>query len=176
MSKLHELDAYLTGEHEDAGAFEEAMFDAPDDPDLHFFDRVTRHGARLAAHGTFDMGCLPELIDGLIAKGHRVQLEERWPGKCRIDIADDTEILATKLHIGRTDLERVDVEISVPRLGVAKTIRDALVDQRDGTACGMCERSLAVLAYTAGAAHVRIRERGGERRVIAEYLFNEHLG
>ena len=55
VSRLLELDAYVTGEMADVDAFEEAMFDAPDDPDLTFLDNVQRHGARLAEHGTFDM-------------------------------------------------------------------------------------------------------------------------
>jgi hypothetical protein len=170
---VKDLDAYLTGEHADPDAFEDAMFAAPDDPDLAFFDRIARHGARLVEHKTYDMGCSPEDVDALIAKGHRIQIDEHWPGaRATVTLDPDAEMLCTKLHIGRTDLERVDVEIEVLAHHVSKTIRDALVDQRRGMLCGLCERPLAEIAFTAGPTRVKVRERGGERRVIAEYNFN----
>ena len=173
MKRLEEIGAYLTNEHENPDAFEEAMFDAPDDADLAWFDVFARHGARLASHHTFDIGCLREDVEALVAAGLRVQVEERWPGTTRMDLADDAEIFCTKLHIGRTDLERVDVEITL--MNAQKTIRDVLVDQREGTIYGLCERPLAKIAYGAGRSHIKVRERGGERRVIVEYTFNEHL-
>lgn len=173
--RLLDLDAYLAGEHADPEAFEDAMFDAPDDADLAFFDRVARHGAHLVGHGTWEQGVLREHLDALVARGHRVQIEEPASAHARIDLADDTEFLVTKLPLGRTDLERVDVEIEMLAMGVAKTIRDVLVDQRDGVLYGLCERPLAQIAYTAGPTHVKVRERTGERRVIAEWRFNEHL-
>jgi hypothetical protein len=170
---LHELDAYLTGEHANPDAVEDAMFDAPDDPDLALFDRIVRHGSTLVDHGTWDMGCLPEHLDTLRARGYKVQLEERWPGVVRVDVDATADFVCTKLHVGRTDLERVDVEFVMSAFGVTKTIRDVLVDQRDGTIYGLCERPLALIAYgSPGTTRTTIRERGGERRILAEYMFN----
>ena len=175
--RLLELDAYVTGEHANPDAFEDAMFDAPDDQDLAFFDRLTRHGARLAGHGTFEMGCTWETIQALIDRGHRVQIEERMqPGSHRIDLNADAEFLVTKVFIGRTDLDRVDVEIDMPSVGGMKTVRDVVVDPREGGVIyALCERPLAEIAYGAGRSHVKIRECTGARSVIAEFSFNLHL-
>ena len=64
----------------------------------------------------------------------------------------------------------------MPAVGGMKTIRDVLVDPRDGGVLyALCVRPLAEIAYGAGRSYVKVRERGGERRVIAEYAFNEHL-
>lgn len=175
--RLLELDAYLTNEHANPDAFEDALFDAPDDPDLAFFDRLQRHGARLADHGTFEMGCTWETIQALIDRGHRVQVEERMqPGSHTVEIDADAEFLVTKIFLGRTDLERVDVEIDMPAVGGTKTVRDVVVDRREGGVIyALCERPLAEIAFGAGRSYVKVRERGGERRVIVEYAFNEHL-
>ena len=73
MTRLHDLDAYLTRElsEREADVLEEALFDAPEDPDLLFFDRIARHGARLVEHGTFDMGVSKAHVDALIAAGKK---------------------------------------------------------------------------------------------------------
>ncbi len=172
MKRLHELDAYLTGELDEAAAdaLEDAMFAAPDDGDLAFFDILTRRGAILDEHGTFEVGMLREQVEALAAR-YRVQIQSSAPGKATASIADDTELYCTKLLIGRTDLERVDVDIHIAKYDVSKTMRDVLVDQREGAIYGMCERPLAMIAYGAGRAIVKVRERGGERRVIGEWDF-----
>lgn len=172
---LDELELYLAGEHANPDAVEEAMFDAPDDEDLRFLDRVRRHGTRLVENFTWDMSCTPEIIETLRGRGHVIQIEERWPGSHLIELGE-FDFFVTKLHIGRTDLERVDAEIEIPAMNARKIIRDGLVDQRDGVVYALCERPLALIAFGAGRTYVRIRERDGDRKVIAEYTFNEHLG
>jgi hypothetical protein len=169
---LHELDAYLTGElsEGEADALEEAMFDAPDDPDLKFFDRIARHGARLVEHGTFDMGVPRAHIDSLVAAGHRVQMFDPGPpGKGGALILDrDAEFVVTMLALGRSDLERVDVEINLIDHNATKTIKDVIVD-RDGVVYGLCERPLAELAFAAGRTVTHVRRTDGARDVIATW-------
>ncbi|HUS30902.1 MAG TPA: hypothetical protein VMZ53_20470 [Kofleriaceae bacterium] len=174
MSRLQDLDAYLTREMSDADAdaLEEAMFDAPDDADLAFFDRLMRHGRRLVEHGTFEMGVLQSKIDELITKGHTVQVLDAGPAgqpQQTLVLSRDAEFIVTKLHLGRTDIARVDVEITIVEHDVTKTIKDVLVDPSDGIIYGLCERPLAHLALGAGAAHTKVRRVDGARDVLGEW-------
>lgn len=175
MTRLHDLDAYLTREMPDAeaDALEEALFDAPDDGDLAFFDRLARDGARLASHGTFDMGVLPSKIDELRAQGHTVQiLDVGLPGQPQqtIHMSRDADFIVTKLHLGRTDIARVDVEVLLLEHNVTKTMKDVMVDQSDGTIYGLCERPLAHLALAAAATTLaKVRRVDGARDVIGEW-------
>jgi hypothetical protein len=182
VKRLHDLDAYVTGELDGpaADALEEALFDAPDDPDLAFVDQLTRLGATLAAHGTFDMGVTRAQIDELIAAGHKVQiLDAGEPSTTSrtLVMARDVDLIVTKLALGRRDLERVDVELTVVEHQVTKVIKDAFVDQTTGTLWGLCERPLAQLAFGAGGTTiVRARHRDGDRAVIAEWHLLGQLG
>ena len=174
MSRLHDLDAYVTREMDDAGAdaLEKALFDAPDDADLAFIDRLMRDGRRLAEHGTFDMGVLHGKINELVAKGHTVQLLDAGPPggpEHTLVLSRDAEFIVTKLHLGRTDLARVDVEITIVEHQITKTIKDVLVDQSEGVIYGLCERPLAHLALGAGLTHTKVRRVDGAREVIGEW-------
>jgi hypothetical protein len=175
---LEELDRYATGELGDdaAEAFEEAMFDAADDPGLEIVDRIARHGARLAAHGTFDMGVTREHIDALRARGVTVQLVDggapEAPGTRKLTLDRTSELIATRLPLGRSDLPRVDVEMVVVAFdNASKTIKDVFVDQTDGAIYGLCERALAEIVWGNGATTVRVREPHGDHAVIAEWHF-----
>ncbi|HEX5060320.1 MAG TPA: hypothetical protein VFV99_13220 [Kofleriaceae bacterium] len=172
MTRLYELDAYLTGElnEGEADALEEAMFGAPDDPDLLFLDRIARHGAQLAEHGTFDIGVPRAHIDTLVAAGHKVQMFDPGPpGKGHsLILDDDAEFVVTMLAIGRNDIERVDVEINLIDYNATKTIKDVTVD-RDGIVYGLCERPLAKLAFGAGRTVANVRRTDGARDVIATW-------
>jgi hypothetical protein len=165
VSRLHDLDAYVTGELADADAFEEALFEAPDDPDLAFFDRLRQHCAKLVAHGTFDMGVRRADLDALRAAGHTIYVADVGPPGTYTVRFGEGEFVVTQLHLGRTDLERVDVEITIVELGVTKTIRDGLVDT-DGIMYGLCERPLAELAFNAGRTRIDVRHGG---TVIAQW-------
>jgi hypothetical protein len=172
VSRLLDLDAYVTGEMADADSFEEAMFDAPDDPDLVFLDGVQRHGARLVEHGSFDMGCTRQHIDDLIRAGYKVQVCDAGPagGPRRALPLDRTaELIATVLPLGRTDVGLLDVEMHVVDHNVTKTIKDVRADPSDGNLYGLCERPLAELAYGAGPVITRVRLATGSRDVIAEW-------
>jgi hypothetical protein len=172
VSRLLELDAYVTGEMADADAFEEALFDAPDDPDLQFLDSVQQHGARLVEHGTYDMGCTREHIDDLIRAGHRVQVCDAGPpGGPRKTLPFDrtAELIATILPLGRLDVGLLDVEMFVVDHNITKTIKDVRVDPSDGNLYGLCERPLAEIAYGAGPVITRVRLATGTREVIAEW-------
>jgi hypothetical protein len=158
VSRLLEIDAYLSGElgEAEADALEDALFAAPEDPDLEFLDRLHRHATRLAAHGTYDMGTTRAQIDALRAAGHTIQLVDIGPpGHHTVQFDRESELLATALHLGRTDLEKVDVELTVLDYNVTKTIRDGRVD-KDGIIYGLCERPLAELAFNAGPTLVRV--------------------
>jgi hypothetical protein len=160
VSRLEEIAAYLGGELDGAAAdaFEEALFDAPDDPDVQFVDTLARRGARLAEHGTFYVGVLKRELDALIAKGHTVQICDGGHAGTRTPVVmDDSEFFATKLVLGRSDVERVDVETHVAALGITKTIRDVIVDRSDGTVYGLCERPLAQIAYGHGLVIATVR-------------------
>jgi hypothetical protein len=174
VKRLHDLDAYLTGELDEsaADALEEAMFDAPDDGDLAVFDRLMKLGPQLAAHGTFDMGVTREHLDKLAADGHTVQLLDAGPpGQPRktLVLSRDAEMIVTRLPLGRTDVARVDIEITILAHQVTKTIKDVFVDPHDGVIYGLCERPLAHLALAAGPTHTKIRRTTGARDVIAEW-------
>jgi hypothetical protein len=172
VTRLSDLDAYVTGEmtDADADAFEEALFDAPDDADVALVDRLSRHGAQLVAHGTFDIGVTRTYVDSLVAAGHIVQvLDIGPPGRGTIALDRDAELVVTKLHLGRTDVERVDVEITVVDHGVTKVIKDVLVDPSDGIVYGMCERPLAEIAFGAGRTITRVRRSEGARDVLGQW-------
>lgn len=174
MKRLHELEAYVTGELGGAAAdaFEDAMFDAPDDPDLAFLDRLARHGATLAAHGTFDVGVSRAQLDKLIASGHAVQILDAGPPTATLRtlvLERGADMIVTRFAIGRTDLERVDVEILVVEQQVTKVMKDVLVDRGEGVIYGICERPLAELAYLAGPTIARVRRCDGDRAVVGEW-------
>jgi hypothetical protein len=174
VSDLDKLDAYLTREmmDTDADAFEESLFDAPDDPHVAFVDRLARHGRTLVEHGTFDMGVTRAHIDALIAAGHKVHVFDAGPpdaGAGTVTFDPSAELMATLLRIGRTDLTRVDVEITVTNYNVTKTIKDVLVDPSDGVIYGLCERPLAEIAFGAGPTVTRVRRVDGAREVIATW-------
>ncbi len=171
-TRLHDLDAYLTGEMSDADAerLEEALFDAPDDPDLAFFDRLTRHGAKLVEHGTWDIGVPAQHIDALVAAGHKVHVFDAGPpGAGTVHFDSTCDFMVTKLHLGRTDLARVDVEINIVAHGLQKTIKDVLVDT-DGIIYGLCERPLAELAFGAGGRTItNVRRTDGARDIVGTW-------
>lgn len=171
MTRLSDLDAYVTGEMTDAEAeaLEEALFDAPDDADLAVVDRLSRHGARLVTHGTFDMGVTRAHVDSLVAAGHTVQvLDIGPPGRGTVTLDRDADFVATLLHLGRTDLARVDVELTVVDHDATKVIKDVAVAP-DGIIYGLCERPLAEIAFGAGRTITRVRRTDGARDVIAQW-------
>lgn len=161
-ASLEQLDAYLTGELDDAAAdaVEAAMFDAPDDADLAFVDRFTRHGAQLSTRGTFHMGVTRKQLDAIIAAGHEVQLVELPLDQREIEIQLRGDLVVTRLQLGRPDLDLVDVEVTITAHGVSKTLRDVRVDPEDGAIYAACERALAELAWGHGRVITRVLERG----------------
>jgi hypothetical protein len=172
VSRLEKLDAYVTREMSDADAeaFEDALFDAPDDGDLAFVDRLARHAARLAEHGTFDMGVSRAHVDSLIAAGHKIHIIDAGPpGTGSVTFDRSADFCLTMMPLGRADLARVDVELLVVDHDVTKTIKDVFVDQTTGTIYALCERPLAELAFGAGRTIARIRRVDGARDVIAEW-------
>lgn len=176
MKKLEDLDGYLTGELTGAAAdaFEEAMFDAPDDADVEWLDRITRHGIKLVEHGTWDMGCTSAHLQVLRDRGHKMSMLESGPPgtvELGLDMDPEAEFVVTKLEINRPDLARVDVEIYLHAFDATKTIRDAFVNKDDGHIYGLCERALAEIAWGSGDARVRVRERDGAKALIAEWNF-----
>jgi hypothetical protein len=175
---LKELDAYLTGELDDAAAdaFEEAMFDAPDDEDVAFVDRLAKHGAYLASHDTFDMGVTHAQIEKLRAEGLTIHMMDAGdPGTSTLVMSRTSKLLATRLPIGRPDLDRVDVEVFIIDHGITKIMRDVLVDKSDGSVIGLCERPLAEIAQAAGPTITKVRECTGARTVIAEWRIDTRL-
>lgn len=175
-----ELDAYVNRELDDAAAdsFEEQMFAAPDDADLGLIDRIQHHGAKLAEHGTFGVGVTREHIDDLIRSGYKVQMLDAGPPGAHakeLRFSRDAEMIVTALALGRTDLERVDIEVNVLDYNVTKTIKDVLVDQVDGVIYGLCERALAHMAFAAGPTLTRVRYTNGDRDVIAEWNLHGQL-
>jgi hypothetical protein len=171
MKRLHDIDAYLTGELAGAGAdaFEEALFDAPDDPDVAIVDRIARHGTKLVEHGTYDMGVRKTHVDKMIADGHIVQICDAGPpGERAYTIRKDAEFVVVRLPLGRTDHARVDVDVTIVKYDVTKTIADVLVDPSDGTIYGLCERALAEMGFGQETI-VRVRGHDGNRSLLAEW-------
>jgi hypothetical protein len=173
VSRLEELDAYVAGEMNaaDADAFEEALFDAPGDADVEVLDRIARHGRQLVEHGTWDMGVTKAHVDQLIAAGHDIHVQDvGTPGTYTVMFDRRAELMLTILRLARTDLSRVDVELTLLDYNVTKTIKDALVD--DGALYGLCERRLAEMAFGAGRTIARVRRTDGAREVIAQWELN----
>lgn len=174
MTRLHDLDAYLTGELADGPAleaFEEALFDAPDDKDLAFFDTLAGTGAVLADHGTFDIGVLRSHVDALRARGASISLTEIGPpGSYRVEFPRDTRLVCTSISLGRHDIARVDVEMLLVEHGNAvKTVRDVVVDPADGKIYALCERPLFELSLGSGRVHTKVFRRDGARELLAEW-------
>lgn len=174
MSRLDELARYVAGELDDADAFEEALFDAPDDPELAFVDAVARLGAKLVDDGTFDMGTTRAEVEALRTRGKSIELVDLGPpngeGAVRTQIMGrGTDLVCTVLRLGRTDVPFVDTEIEVVALGVTKTIRGGIVDPTDGHLYALCERPLAELTAAAGRSIVRVRRADGDRELLATW-------
>lgn len=181
MSRLLELDAYVTGELSDAQAeaLEEGLFAAPDDPDVVFLDRVAQHGTRLASHGTFHFGVSRAHIETLREQGVSIDLVDAGAPTAKLRMLSfptDGELLATCFDLGRTDLERVDIEIYLLDQQLTKLVRDVFVDRTDGRIYALCERPLANLAFSAGPVITRVHERDGDRAVIAEWHLDAQPG
>jgi hypothetical protein len=176
VKKLLDLDGYVTGELTGtaADAFEEAMFDAPDEANIEWLDRIVRQGVSLVEHGTWDMGCTPAHLQVLRDRGHKLSIFESGPPgevPLGLDMDPEAEFVVTKLEINRPDLARVDVEIYLAAYDATKTIRDAYVNKEDGAIYGLCERALAEIAWGTGDTRVRVRERDGAKALIAEWMF-----
>lgn len=173
MKRLEDLDAYLTGELADGpalDAFEEAMFDAPDDPDLALVDTLARRGALLLEHGTWDVSLTRAQIDAMRAQGTTFGFVECGaPGVSAPVFPKEGEIVCSRLHTGQPDLGLVDIEIHLVAYNVTKVIRDVLVDPLDGVIHAVCERPLAELAFGGGRTHVRVRRRDATHDVVAEW-------
>jgi hypothetical protein len=109
-------------------------------------------------------------VEALIAAGHSMCVVDAGPpGTGTIRIDHDSDLVVTKLHLGRTALARVDLEVTVLAHDVTKVMKDVLVDPNDGIIYGLCERPLAELAYGAGRTLTRVRRPDGAREVIAEW-------
>lgn len=172
-SKLEDLESYVTGELADGAvdAFEEAMFDNPDDPDVRLLDALATHGARLVSRGTFDVGVTRAHLEALIAKGIEIDWQRPPHPGATLDVPWNAtaEMFVTELAVGRTDIDRVDVELVMHDIGHTKTIADVVVD--NGTIYGLCERPLAEIAFKSGRSTARVRRRDGAKEVLAEYHF-----
>jgi hypothetical protein len=172
VSRLKELDAYLSGELDDAAAdaLEEAMFDAPDDDDIAFVDLLATNGSKLVRDYAFDMSITNAQIDHLIAQGKRVSISEAGPpGKYTFLTTRDTELMVTRILLDRPDLDYVDVEVYVVEHDVTKVMRDIAVNKTDGSIQGICERPLFELAMMAGPTITKVRAKDAARTVIGEW-------
>jgi len=171
MKRLDNIDAYATGELADseADAFEEAMFDAPDDVGVSVVDAIMRHGPRLVEHGTWDIGVTPDVIQKLVDAGRVVQVTDVGePGTGWITIRRDAEFVATVLPVGVSYATKlVDVDLTIVKYDMTKTIKDVRV-HTDGKLYGLCERALAELAFGQDTV-VRVRENHGPRTTLAEW-------
>jgi len=175
MSRLDELGAYLGGEL-DAGAeaaLEDALFDAPDDPDLAFLDRLVRHGAHLLGRGTFHSGLTHAEVQALLASGRRVQLLDFGrPGRGVARVEPDAEQVVTRMELGPSSFtgDRIDVEMELPDHGITKRVRDVVFDPATGVLYGVCERPLFDTVYTVGHLVIRaIAKRDGKDELLGEY-------
>lgn len=176
MSRLLDLDAYVTGEmpDADADALEEALFAAPEDEDVAVLDRIARHGRHLAAHGTFDMGVTRAEFEAHVARGgvhvayggapNGTDAEPR-----QVTVSASLPYTCTVLDTGILGIDRIDVEIEMVEIGETKTIRDGVIDPVDGRCYALCEKPLAMIAFGAGKTRIRARRRDGAKDVLAEY-------
>jgi hypothetical protein len=188
MSRLLELDAYLTGDLADgaaADALEEAMFANPDDPDLAFFDVLNRLGLELADHKTFHMGVTRAELDELIARGDKIHISESGPPNLDVSAALDERVAPRPMTVSKSadrivsrldarlfGHERVDIEmILFDHDSVSKVIRDAIVDPEDGSIYALCEQPLAMIGVSVGHARTRVLRRDGAKEVLAQWDF-----
>jgi len=180
------LEAYLDGSLDDASAaeLEDALFasaageQAGDHATAVFVDRVARHGARLAARGTFDGAITREQLAALQArKDLELQVIDLGaPGVCSVTTRRQGDLVVTIMRVGLLGHSRVDVETEIPHAAVRKTIRDVLVDPDDGHVYGLCEHDLAILGVEAGHAVIRvITTRDGQRETVATYDVTSRL-
>ncbi|HEU4734865.1 MAG TPA: hypothetical protein VFT22_43535 [Kofleriaceae bacterium] len=176
MTRLEEIAAYLGGELDSASdaAFEEAMFEAPEDPELAFVDRLARVGSYLVARNTFHAGLRRDELDALLASGRRVQVMDFGDGgRTPVRMDDDAELIV--MRMGLPDAagelgELVDVEMSVPALGIVKRVKDVRVSVGERVIWGICERPLFEAAYALGHHVSRVIVcRDGTEHVVAEY-------
>lgn len=174
QTRLEDLEGYVTGELADgeaADAFEETMFANPDDPNVKLVDALATHGRRLVERGTYDVGVTRAHLESLLAKGLEIDWQRpSHPGET-LDVPWNAtaELFVTELPLGRTDVERVDVEIQMHDIGHTKIIADVAVD--NGTIYGLCERPLAEIAFKSGRSTARVRRRDGAKEILVEYHF-----
>jgi hypothetical protein len=174
------FDAYLAGEMPEARAadFEEELFAMAavgDADEALFVDRLSLMGRYLAQRGGWDFGSTRARVDQLIAAGLRVQVLDPEPGEpgepFRLPkIADDAELVATRVAIDLRGYDSVRAIVEKPDGTELKTFPDIAFDPVDGNTYALCEATLARIA--ARQRHIRTRvigTRAGHDHVIAVF-------
>jgi hypothetical protein len=171
---LVELDDYASGRmsNEDAAAFEERLFAAPEDEDVRFFDRTHRLMEWLASLGGLTGGATARDVEALRAQGLRVHVVELGSGG-NVDVepwGEDVQIVVFHNTLDLSGYEDVEVEVQNPDGTPIKTFRSVQCDPDSGNIYAVCAAPLAKMAYGDKRRISRITGvRGGSRETIALY-------
>lgn len=175
-SRLELLDDYASGHMSDEGAaaFEEAMFTAPEEEDLRFFDRAHLLMGWLASIGALTGGATAQDIEALRAKGLRVHVVElAGGGGGTVEVepwGEDVQVVVFHTTTDLRGFEEVEVEVQNPDGAPIKTFRGVQCDPTNGNIYAVCAPPLAMMAYGKKRRISRITGvRDGKRETIAVY-------
>jgi hypothetical protein len=173
-SSLTELDDYLSGFMPDdaAASFEESLFTAAaagEASDLGLVDRVGQFGRYLRDRVGLAMGSSRALVDRILASGLKVEYTELLPNVPirGVRIADDTEIVISRLDVDLRGYTDILVHIERPDGTLLKTFRDVEYAPEDGALYAVCEATLARMAQAVHTIARITATRGGKREHVA---------
>lgn len=169
---LAALDDYVSGVTDDANAsrLEAALFDAAArGEDIAFVDRIARDAEHLHRHGTYHPGMTQRDADALRASGRRVAWLELAAGEriATVRFPRTAEFMVVRSPFDLSGVNRIDVEIEIPGVGVIKTMRDIVFDPRDNALFACCEAPLAIQAARARSIWHCYSVEGDVRRELA---------
>lgn len=171
---LVELDDYLSGfmPDETAAGFEEELFAlsaAGETASAEFVDRLGRFGRYLQDRVGLAMGSSRALVDRLLASELKVEYTEIPPNVTlrATRIADDTEIVISRLGVDLRGYSDIQVNIERPDGTLLKTFRDVECAPEDGALYAVCEATLARMAYVVHTIARITATRDGKREQVA---------
>lgn len=163
------LDDYVSGHmsDDDAAGFEEALFEAAGSPEVASADRLIRLLVRAGTSGAFDPWTSRREVEAWRAAGRRVALLEVGDrGVATEESLEGVELVVSRIPLEVAGIASVDAEISLPGVGVVKTIRDVKVDATDNAVYACCDVALYELVRQAPSVTSLVAVVDGKRQVV----------
>ena len=180
-ARLARLDDHLRGRGDDPDAYEEDLFARAAEgtaDELAFLDRLADGLHQLVARGTFDPWITAAEADALRARyGDALALREvSLHGTGVVEVPLDAEVLVTRIPLALEGVDELEIDALTTDGTLIKTMTGVRFDPSDGALYACCEGELA--RRTVGPPVLsRVWDvRGGERRLIREFVAHAVLG